>query len=162
MFPATSCRRQDFTGPLNLLTLARHQPLYISLRFVQGPVFLLNSRLRHFSCALTSLRCQGSLIPKLRLLFCRVPKRGFSRPPEHTYAHPPVSVYGTVSLLLTLEVFPGSLDLRILLAEFHSEKILCLPDLPSRPIFSLDANSQMALEIRGSVTPSESKEGPEY
>jgi len=36
------------------------------------------------------------LIPKLRPLFCRVPKRWFSRSPWHACAYPPVSVYGTV------------------------------------------------------------------
>ena len=32
------------TPPLNVLTLARHQPLCITLRFEQGPMFLINSR----------------------------------------------------------------------------------------------------------------------
>ena len=35
------------------------------------------------------------------------------------------------------------------------EENVCLPDLPSRPILSLDANSQITLEIRESVAPSE-------
>ncbi len=33
------------TSPLNLPALGRRQPLYVSFRFLQGPVFLLNSRL---------------------------------------------------------------------------------------------------------------------
>ena len=60
-----------------------------------------------FRCA--PRRAGGSLIPKLRLLFCLVPKRRFSRSPWHTYAHPPVSVYGTGNINLTLEVFLGNL-----------------------------------------------------
>ena len=48
------------------------------------------------------------LIPKLRPLYCRVPKHGFSRTPWHTYAHPPVSVYGTGPFRLTLEGFLGA------------------------------------------------------
>ncbi len=37
------------TSPLNLPALGRRQPLYLSFRFLQGPVFLLNSRLGLFS-----------------------------------------------------------------------------------------------------------------
>jgi len=39
------------TSPLNVLTLARHHPLYILLRVKQGAVFLLNSHLRSLAAA---------------------------------------------------------------------------------------------------------------
>lgn len=51
---------------------------------------------------------QPGLIPKLRPLYCRVPKHGFSRTPWHTYAHPPVSVYGTDTGALALGGFLGA------------------------------------------------------
>ena len=47
----------------------------------------------------------AGLIPKVRPLFCRVPKRWLSRTPWHNRAHPPVSVYGTDPHDLTLEDF---------------------------------------------------------
>ena len=51
---------------------------------------------------------EPGLIPKLRPLYCRVPTDGFSHTPWHTYAHPPVSVYGTVTYRLALEGFLGA------------------------------------------------------
>ena len=41
--------RRLITPPLNLRTLARGQPLYLTFRFEQGPTFLLNSRLGSFA-----------------------------------------------------------------------------------------------------------------
>ena len=75
-------RSIGFTLPLNVLTLARHQPLYITLQFEQGPVFLINSRPATFAAG--PAKAEPVLIPKLRTLFCRVPKQGFSRTPEDT------------------------------------------------------------------------------
>ena len=39
--------RQE-THPLNLPALGRRRPLYFSLSLLQGPVFLINSRLKDF------------------------------------------------------------------------------------------------------------------
>ena len=52
---------------------------------------------------------RAGLIPKLRPLFCRVPKRGFSRTPWHNCAHPPVSVYGTDTERQNFQAFLGAL-----------------------------------------------------
>ena len=57
---------------------------------------------------LKALLREPGLIPKLRPLYCRVPKQCFSRTPWHTYAHPPVSVYGTGTIELALEGFLGA------------------------------------------------------
>lgn len=77
--------KSGFTPPLNVRTLARHQPLYIVLRLKQRLVFLVNSRLGSFAAIpqpCTEVHSyETGLIPKLRPLFCRVPKRGFSRSP---------------------------------------------------------------------------------
>ena len=45
-------------------------------------MFLVNSRSATFAAG--PAEAEPVLIPKLRTLFCRVPKRGFSRPPEDT------------------------------------------------------------------------------
>ena len=40
---------EPFSSPIDLPALGRRQPLYVGLRLLQGPVFLLNSRLGLFS-----------------------------------------------------------------------------------------------------------------
>ena len=76
---------------------------------------------------------QPGLIPKLRPLYCRVPIHGFSRTPWHTYAHPPVSVYGTGTCRLALEGFLGApvSSLARLAADLRSRRGLCDADLPT-------------------------------
>jgi hypothetical protein len=78
-----------------------------------------------------ALRLPG-LIPKLRPLYCRVPKQCFSRTPWHTYAHPPVSVYGTGTVRLALEVFLGTpfSSLARLAPGSRSRRGLCDTDFP--------------------------------
>ena len=48
-------RRSGMTPPLNLPAPGRRQTLYIDFMSLQSPVFLLNSRLGHFSAASSCL-----------------------------------------------------------------------------------------------------------
>jgi hypothetical protein len=98
---------------------------------------------------------QPGLIPKLRPLYCRVPKRGFSRTPWHTYAHPPVSVYGTVTVELTLEGFldPPSPSLARLSADSRSPGDLCDADLPTSHPPVPEDSFQESRTVQGRVTP---------
>ena len=102
-------------------------------------------------------RNQAGLIPKLRPLFCRVPKRGFSRTPWHTYAHPPVSVCGTVTLDLALEAFLG--DNFEGIGSARGLPLLATLELNDFRIFqeitplATNANSQKALLLHYHVTP---------
>ena len=98
----------------------------------------------------------AGLIPKLRPLYCRVPKLGFSRTPEHTYAHPPVSVYGTVTTRLALEVFLGApfSSLARLAANSRSRRGLCLADFPTRHPFAPEVSFQETQKMQEHVTPS--------
>ena len=82
---------------------------------------------------LKAVLLQPGLIPKLRPLYCRVPKQCFSRTPWHTYAHPPVSVYGTGTVALALEVFLGTpfCSLARLATSSRSRRGLCDADLPT-------------------------------
>jgi len=43
------------TSAINLPVLGRRQPLYLSFSLLQGPVFLLNSRLGYFTAATLSV-----------------------------------------------------------------------------------------------------------
>ena len=52
------------TAPLNLPALGRRQPPYVVLTTWRRPVFLVNSRLGHFSA--TSPLNEAPLLPKLR------------------------------------------------------------------------------------------------
>ena len=96
------------------------------------------------------------LIPKLRPLYCRVPKRGFSRTPWHTYAHPPVSVSGTVTMRLTLGGFldPPSPSLARLAAGSRSPRGLCCADLPTQHPWVPEDSFQESRKVQGRVTPS--------
>ena len=76
------------TTPLfDLLALVRCHPLYILLPSSQGAVFLVNSCQEYFRCGPLNKQW-ASLIPKLRLLFCRVPwgpltRSSWSTRPDH-------------------------------------------------------------------------------
>ena len=96
------------------------------------------------------------LIPKLRPLYCRVPKHGFSRTPWHTYAHPPVSVYGTVAGMLTLEGFLGApfSSLARLAASLRSSRGLCGTDLPIPHPYKPKDSFQESQKMQEHVTPS--------
>ncbi len=98
----------------------------------------------------------AGLIPKLRPLYCRVPKHGFSRTPWHTYAHPPVSVYGTVSISLALE---GFLDTAVpilvrLAADSRSRRGLCSADLHAEHPCAPEVSFQETRPVERCVTPS--------
>jgi len=80
---------------------------YTSACAFAGTCVFVKQSLDVFCCS--PRRAGASLIPKLRLLYCRVPEQGFSRTPWHTYAHPPVSVSGTDTISLALEAFLDSL-----------------------------------------------------
>ena len=70
------------TCEINVPALVRSQSLYILLRVKQGLVFLINSRQGTFAAAsLSSSLKLARHIPKLRLLFCRVPSGAFTRSP---------------------------------------------------------------------------------
>ena len=99
---------------------------------------------------------QPGLIPKLRPLYCRVPKRGFSRTPWHTYAHPPVSVYGTVTMKLALGGFldPPSPFLALLAEDLRSPGDLCRADLPTQHPPVPEDSFQESRTVQGRVTPS--------
>jgi len=99
---------------------------------------------------------QPGLIPKLRPLYCRVPKHGFSRTPWHTYAHPPVSVYGTDTGTLALEVFLGApfSPLARLAADSSSRRGLCSADLPTEHPFAPKGSFRDPREMQEHVTPS--------
>src|SRR2546423_1581866 len=56
------------TPPLNLPALGRRQPPYVVFTTLRRPVFLVNSRLGHFS-ATSSSRREATLLPKLRVHF---------------------------------------------------------------------------------------------
>ena len=98
---------------------------------------------------------EAGLIPKLRPLYCRVPKRGFSRTPWHNYAHPPVSVYGTVTTKLTLEGFldPPSSSLARLSAGLRSPGDLCDADFPTSHPPEPEDSFRESRKIQGRVTP---------
>jgi hypothetical protein len=55
----------SLTAPLNLPALGRRQPPYVVFTTLRRPVFLLNSRLGHFSAT----SCEATLLPKLRVHF---------------------------------------------------------------------------------------------
>ena len=61
------------TSLLNLPALGRRQPLYVGLRLLQGPVFLVNSRLGLF---LRPGLPPGPLLPKLRGQFAEFLNEG--------------------------------------------------------------------------------------
>ena len=56
------------TSPLNLPALGRRQPPYVVFTTLRRPVFLVNSRLGHFSATLV-LVTKAILLPKLRIHF---------------------------------------------------------------------------------------------
>ena len=99
---------------------------------------------------------QPGLIPKLRPLYCRFPINGFSRTPEHTYAHPPVSVYGTVTYTLALEGFLGApfSFLARLATSLRSRRGLCDADLPTSHPSAPKGSFRDPRKMQEHVTPS--------
>ena len=63
------------TAPLNLPALGRRQPPYVVFTTLRRPVFLLNSRLKHFS-ATVFLVNTATLLPKLRAHFAEFLNEG--------------------------------------------------------------------------------------
>src|SRR5205085_10204599 len=63
------------TAPLNLPALGRRQPPYVVFTTLRRPVFLLNSRLKHFS-ATVFLVNTAILLPKLRIHFAEFLNEG--------------------------------------------------------------------------------------
>jgi hypothetical protein len=72
-------RNKLLSPPLNLPAPGRRQPLYFAFWAWQRPVFLLNSRLGHFTAASVSIALiknntnKGTPSPEVTELFCRVP-----------------------------------------------------------------------------------------
>ena len=65
----TQTLRSEIRENVKLLALGRCQPLYISFRFKQGPVFLLNSRLVSFIVT-SNLSAEAGHLVKLTSNFC--------------------------------------------------------------------------------------------
>ena len=63
------------TAPFNLPALGRRQPPYVVFTTLRRPVFLLNSRLKHFS-ATVFLVNTATLLPKLRAHFAEFLNEG--------------------------------------------------------------------------------------
>ena len=105
---------------------------------------------------LKALLREPGLIPKLRPLYCRVPKQCFSRTPWHTYAHPPVSVYGTGTVALALEGFLGTpfSSLARLAAGLRSWRGLCDADLPTSHPSTPKGSFRDPQKMQEYVTPS--------
>ncbi len=68
-------RPYGLTTPLNLPALGRRQPPYVVFTTLRRPVFLLNSRLEHFS-ATVFLVNTAILLPKLRIHFAEFLNEG--------------------------------------------------------------------------------------
>src|SRR2546421_7071762 len=66
------------TPPLNLPALGRRQPPYVVFTTLRRPVFLVNSRLGHFTATRPET---GTPSPEVTGSFCRVPERVFSQAP---------------------------------------------------------------------------------
>ena len=66
------------TPPLNLPALGRRQPPYVVFTTLRRPVFLVNSRLGHFTATVPE---DGTPSPEVTGSFCRVPERVFSQAP---------------------------------------------------------------------------------
>src|SRR6476659_3350184 len=66
------------TSPFNLPALGRRQPPYVVFTTLRRPVFLVNSRLGHFSATHPEV---GTPFPEVTGLVCRVPEREFSQAP---------------------------------------------------------------------------------
>ena len=71
-------RPYGLTAPLNLPALGRRQPPYVVFTTLRRPVFLVNSRLGHFSATHPEV---GTPFPEVTGLVCRVPEREFSQAP---------------------------------------------------------------------------------
>ena len=75
-----------------------------------------------FSCVPPMRR--ESYIPKLQLLFCRVPFGGFSRTPYYSYSILPVSVYGTDINITPQRFFLAIPTAKFPRKEFHLPELL--------------------------------------
>ena len=69
---------EELTSPFNLPALGRRQPPYVVFTTLRRPVFLVNSRLGHFSATIPE---DGTPFPEVTGLVCRVPEREFSQAP---------------------------------------------------------------------------------
>jgi hypothetical protein len=70
------------TAPLNLPAPGRRQTLYIDFMSLQSPVFLVNSRLTHFTATSSGYKpYRGTPSSEVTGLICRVPKRVITRAP---------------------------------------------------------------------------------
>ncbi len=103
---SSSLWSEDLTTPLNLPAPGRSQSLYISLRFQQRPVFVLNSRGCHFTAAVGSLQ-QHPFFRSYGIILPSSLTKSHSRTLAFS-AHPPVSDYGTVKTYQDYEDFLGS------------------------------------------------------
>jgi hypothetical protein len=101
------------TNPLNLPAPGRSQTLYVGLSPSQSPVFLVNSRYRHFSATLIGFGCtptpsEGPPSSEVTVEICLVPWRRVLSSALGFSPHPPVSVCGTDTLQTPRGTFLGS------------------------------------------------------
>ena len=101
------------TNPLNLPAPGRSQTLYVGLSPSQSPVFLVNSRYRHFSATRIGFGCSptpsaGPPSSEVTVEICLVPWRRVLSSALGFSPHPPVSVCGTDTLQTPRGIFLGS------------------------------------------------------
>ena len=133
-------RSEELTNPFDLLALGRHHTIYFALTALHSAVFLLNSRLGHFSAAAKCSPREG--VHTQRLLFSRsyednLPSsltRVISRALEYS-SHSPVSVlvrtppavrtYFLETLLATSLTFVHSVRTRLYVDGFTYRPASC-------------------------------------
>ena len=101
------------TNPLNLPAPGRSQTLYVGFLPSQSPVFLVNSRYRHFSATSLGFGCtptptRGPPSSEVTVEICLVPWRRVLSGALGYSPYPPVSDYGTDTLQTPRGTFLGS------------------------------------------------------
>ena len=123
------------TSPLNLPALGRRQPPYVVFTTLRRPVFLLNSRLEHFSATMFLVNT-ATLLPKLRVHFAEFLNEG-----SHKHLRiliPPTCVglrYGHITYIAERDFSRqlGSATCSRINSVLSSAYLpLCRPDLPKR------------------------------
>ena len=144
------------TPPLNLPALGRRQPPYVVFTTLRRPVFLVNSRLGHFS-ATAFLVNAATLLPKLRVQFAE-----FLNESSHKRLRiltPPTCVglrYGQITVMSN-EAFLGIWGQRLFSAPrgvLSSPSLpLCGPDLPKPRAMTVQPDIHRRSLLPGCVPP---------
>ena len=143
------------TPPFNRPALGRRQPPYVVFTTLRRPVFLVNSRLGHFTA--TSPK-RGTPSPEVTGSFCRVPERVFSQAPEDS--HPTYLCRFAVRSGMQLELneaFLGIWGQRLFSAPkgvLSSPSLpLCGPDLPKPRAMTVQPDIHRRSLLPGCVPP---------